>query len=131
MAISNIQVLLPYDLEKVWNVVTSLDQYKWRSDLSTIEVVEQGKRFIEYTKEGYATEFAITAFMPMSRYEFYMENAYIQGHWIGVFSAEQGGCRINFTENVNAKKLRMKPFVKGYLKKQQATYIADLKNVLE
>lgn len=130
MAISNIQDLLPYDLEKVWNVVTSLDHHKWRSDLSSIEIIEQGKRFVEYTKEGYATEFTITTLIPMSRYEFDMDNDNIQGHWVGIFSKEKGGCRINFTENVNTKKVIMKPFVKAYLKKQQATYLADLKKAL-
>lgn len=131
MAISNIQVLLPYDLEKVWNVVTSLDHYKWRSDLSAIEIIEQGTRFVENSKEGYATEFTITTFIPMSRYEFDMDNTNMHGHWVGIFSAEKGGCRINFTENVNAKKIIMKPFVKGYLKKQQDIYLADLKKALE
>lgn len=131
MAISNIQAFLPYSLEKVWNVVTSLDEYKWRSDLSAIEIVEPRERFIEYTKEGYATEFAITTFMSMSRYEFDMDNSNMHGHWVGAFSAEQGGCRIDFTEDVKAKKRIMKPFVKAYLKKQQATYLADLKRVLE
>lgn len=33
-------------------------------------------------------------------------------------------------EEVDAKKLLMKPFLKPYLKKQQAQYIADLKKAL-
>ncbi len=131
MAISNIRVLLPYDLEKVWSIVVSLDNYKWRSDLSSIEIVEDGKQFIEHTKDGYATEFKITALKPMSRYEFDMNNANMHGHWVGIFSKEQSGCLIDFTEDVTAKKVIMKPFVKGYLKKQQATYLADLKKALE
>lgn len=131
MAISNIRVLLPYDLEKVWNTVISLDNYKWRSDLSSIEIIEDGKRFVEYTKDGYATNFTITVLDPMSRYEFDMDNANMHGHWIGTFSKEQGGCLIDFTEDVIPKKIIMKPFLKGYLKKQQSTYLADLKQALE
>lgn len=130
MAISNRRVLLPYDLEDVWSIVVSLDNYKWRSDLSSIEIIEDGKRFAEHTKDGYTTEFTITTLTPMSRYEFDMDNANIHGHWVGKFSKEQGGCLIDFTENVIAKKIRMKPFVKGYLKKQQATYLADLRRTL-
>ena len=38
---------------------------------------------------------------------------------------------IDFTEEVTAKKLLLKPFVKGYLKKQQERYIADLKKALQ
>lgn len=131
MAISNIRVLLPYDLENVWNIVVLLDDYKWRSDLSSIEIVENGKRFVEHTKDGYATEFKITALTPMSRYEFDMDNSNMHGHWVGTFSKEQGGCLIDFTEDVVAKKIIMKPFVKGYLKKQQATYLGDLNKALE
>ena len=37
---------------------------------------------------------------------------------------------IDFTENVTAKKLLMKPFVGMYLKKQQAAYLRDLKKAL-
>lgn len=39
--------------------------------------------------------------------------------------------RIEFTGDVTAKKNIMKPFVKGYLKKQQQKYIADLRRELE
>ncbi len=37
---------------------------------------------------------------------------------------------IDFTENVTAKKLFMKPFVGMYLRKQQATYLQDLMKAL-
>lgn len=131
MATLNIQAFLPYSVEKVWNTVTSLENYQWRSDLQNIKIFEGGKRFVEYTKDGYATEFKITAFCPMIRYEFDMENANIFGHWVGIFSEEEGGCSIDFTEIVSAKKMMLKPFVKGYLKKQQAVYITDLKKSLE
>ena len=38
---------------------------------------------------------------------------------------------IDFTEDVQPKKIIMKPFVKSFLKKQQELYISDLKNALE
>ena len=38
---------------------------------------------------------------------------------------------IDVTENITPKKFFMKPFVKRYLKKQQAAYIRDLTAVLE
>ena len=37
---------------------------------------------------------------------------------------------IDFTEFVEAKKWFMKPFVKSYLKKQQAQFVADIKRAL-
>lgn len=130
MAISNIKAEFKADIETVWSLVTSLENYSWRNDLDRIEVKEQGKEFVEYTKDGYATKFTITVFEPHKRYEFDMENDNMKGHWTGIFAYENGVTSIDFTEEVEAKKLVMKPFVKGYLKKQQAVYIADLRRAL-
>lgn len=59
-----------------------------------------------------------------------MENSNMKGHWIGLFEEKNGHIEIVFTENVTAKKLVMKPFVKTFLKKKQEQYVADLKNAL-
>ena len=129
MAVSQVTELFLADIEKVWNIVTDVHHYDWRSDLSRTEVIND-KEFIEYTKEGYQTKFTITAQVPYVRWEFDMENDNMKGHWIGVFQEVDGYTQIEFTENVVAKKLFMKPFVKGYLKKQQAKFRDDLKKVL-
>lgn len=130
MAISNIKVSLPCDIQKVWEVVTALEDCAWRSDLSKIEIVNENQ-FIEYTKDGYATTFTITVKEPCKRYEFDMENGNMQGHWTGIFTGKGNSTELDFTEDVAAKKLLMKPFVKGYLKKQQELYVSDLKKFLE
>ncbi len=129
MAITNMKVTLNKDIETVWEMVTSLDNYSWRSDLSKIQVLEAGRRFVEYTKDGYATTFTITTFEPMKRYEFDMDNNNMHGHWTGLFSKTGDKTEINFTENIIPKKWIMKPFVGMYLKKQQAAYISDLRKV--
>ena len=54
MAISNLRAIFQRDIQTVWDVVTSLENYQWRSDLSKIEIIND-KQFIEYTKDGYAT----------------------------------------------------------------------------
>lgn len=131
MAISKIEAVFPANIKTVWDIVTSLENYSWRHDLDRIEVTSQGQGFVEYTKDGYATNFIITAFEPCKRYEFDMENDNMKGHWMGIFKEESGSTIIEFTENVEAKKLIMKPFVKGYLKKQQRAYIEDLKKILD
>ena len=129
MAVSNIKVAFPCDIKKVWETVTSLENYAWRGDLSKIEIINH-KQFVEFTKEGYATTFTVTVMIPYQRYEFDMENDNIKGHWIGVFTQKGEQTEIDFTEDVTAKKLFMKPFVKAYLKKQQTQYISDLKKAL-
>ncbi len=131
MAVSTIKAEFQCEVEKVWKIVTSLDKYSWRSDLDKIVVTVPEKEFEEHTKDGYVTRFKITVFDKYKKYEFDMENDNMQGHWTGKFSYKGGITIIEFTENVIAKKLIMKPFVGSYLKKQQAKYIQDLKNVLE
>lgn len=130
MAVSNIKAVFPCDLQTLWNIVTSLEQYSWRSDLSRIEVLDKD-RFVEYTKEGYTTTFTTTMMDSCRRWEFDMDNDLMSGHWTGVFSREGGAAAIDFTENVTAKRLIMKPFVKSYLKKQQAAYVRDLGKEVE
>lgn len=131
MTISNIKASLNSDLITVWNKITSLNDYHWRSDIKEIKVIEPNKVFIEYNKGGYPTKFTITKFEPYQIYEFDIENENIKGHWIGTLSESNGVVNIDFTEDIVAKKFLLKPFVKAYLKKQQNLYIQDLKKVLK
>ena len=130
MAISKIKDVFQNDIKDVWNVVTSLDNYQWRSNLSRIEVISD-KQFIEYTKNEYATTFTVTMAEPYRRWEFDMENSNMKRHWIGIFTDKRNETQIDFTENITPKKWFMKPFIKSYLKKQQKQFILDLKKALE
>ena len=130
MAISNVKGVFQNNIQDVWDIVTSLENYQWRSDLSKIEIINE-KTFIEYTKDGFDTTFTVTVSEPYKRWEFNMENSNMKGHWTGVFTEKNGQTEIDFTENVTAKKLIMKPFLKAFLKKQQQLYISDLKKALQ
>ncbi len=129
MAVSNVKAVFQSSIADVWDVVTSLKNYQWRSDLSRIEILND-KQFVEYTKEGYPTTFTITRTEPYRIWEFDMENSNMKGHWTGIFTEKDGNTEIDFTEEVTAKKIIMKPFVKSYLKKQQELYVADLRKAL-
>ena len=129
MAKSQIKAMLPWDVQKVWQMVTDVGGYSWRSDLSRTEVLSE-TRFIEYTKEGYPTTFTVTRSEPCRRWEFDMENSNMRGHWVGIFTQDAGNTSIEFTEAVTAKKFFLRPFVASYLRKQQARFVADLKLVL-
>lgn len=131
MATANRKEEVKADIATVWELITSLEKYSWRSDLDRIEVVEPGKTFREYTRDGFATTFTITAWKPGSLYEFDMENENIQGHWIGLLEQTPTGTRLDFTENVTAKKVWIKPFIGIYLARQQKVYMDDLKKALE
>ena len=129
MTTSNIKAQIFCELRQVWDLVLDIENYDaWRSDLSKTEVISD-KQFIEYTKDGYPTTFTVTVVEPYRRWEFDMENSNMKGHWIGIFTARGDETEIDFTEQVEAKKLLMKPFVKSYLKKQQAQFVADMMKI--
>ena len=131
MATSNIKALISGELSKVWELVLNVEnQGAWRSDLSKTEVISD-KQFIEYTKDGYPTTFTVTLVEPYRRWEFDMENSNMTGHWIGIITDTGNETEIEFMECVEAKKWPMKPFVKSYLKKQQAQFVADIRKALE
>lgn len=129
MAIASIKTTLPYDIKKVWEVMTSLENYAWRSDLDRVDITGE-TQFIEVTREGFETTFTITVKVPYERWEFDMENANMKGHWTGIFTQTDQGTELELIEEVSPKKLIVKPFVKSYLKKQQAQYLADLEAAL-
>lgn len=116
-------------VEKVWDIVTSMEDYHWRSDLDHISIQNE-RQFTEHTKDGYETAFTVTNCEKYKRWEFDMENGNMTGHWIGTFSRQHETTEIEFTENVTAKKFWMKPLVGIYLKKQQEAYLADLRKAL-
>ena len=131
MAKTNIKSIIQSDIDNVWETVLAVNNYnKWRSDVSKTEIINE-KKFIEYTKDGYSTTFTVTFIKPLNRWEFDMENTNMKGHWVGIFTSKDDKTEIDFTEQVTAKKFFMKPFVKSYLKKQQAQFVMDLKRILE
>lgn len=129
MAVSNIKAVFSSDIHKVWNVVTTVEGYQWRSDLSKAEMLNE-TQFVEYTKDGYATTFTVTACEPYKRWEFDLENDNMRGHWTGIFTQKGENTELSFTEDVTVRKFFMKPFVKAFLKKQQAAFLWDLSKEL-
>ena len=124
--------VLDFEIKTVWDIVTSLENYSWRSDLSKLTVMKEGERFVAFDKSGYATTFEITEFKPYKRYELNMENGNLSGHWIGIFTEKDGGkTEVCFTEAVEPKKSMMKLLAKPYLKRFQKKYISNLQNALE
>ncbi|CEM62708.1 SRPBCC family protein [Treponema phagedenis] len=134
MAKSNFKATIQQPIKKVWETVTDLKNYSWRSDIEKIEIISD-KEFIEYTKDGFKTVFTTTVFMPHERWEFDMENKNIKGHWVGLFFDHGDKTMIDFTEDIQCRKFFLKPFFKifidRYLQKQQQHYFQDLQRELE
>lgn len=129
MAIVNTKVTLLCPIEKVWNRVTDLHDFVWRSDLSNIRIVDE-HTFVEITKDGIETNFEVIECIENQSWEFKIENENIKGMWTGKFYAHGEKTTLDFTENIVAKKFIFKPFVGAYLRRQQKLYFKDLKKVL-
>lgn len=129
MVICSIKASFNKDLQTVWDTVTCLENYFWRSDIQKIEVLNE-TQFIEYTKTGAKTLFTVTSRKPFKQWEFDIENKIIKGHWTGIFTQVNNKTEICFTENVMAKNILLNPFIKLYLKRQQILYVSDLKREL-
>lgn len=131
VTVSRCKTVLPASLSRVWNVVTDVKRYpEWRSDVERVEVPND-REFWEYTRDGYVTKFTISREETERCWEFSMDNDHMTGRWVGIFRQRGKATIADFTEYVTAKKFWMRPFVKSYLKRQQAQFAADLRAALE
>ncbi len=103
MVTVHMTAVLPGDVQQVWTVVTGVGDYSWRSDLSRTEVLS-AEQFVEHTQTGEQTLFTITAAEPGRRWELDMENRWMRGHWVGLFSGKGAETAIQFTETLHVKK---------------------------
>lgn len=129
MAKSNVKVTFLCPVEKVWDTVTDLRNYKWRSDINKICIVDD-RNFEEYSKEGIVTSFQVTNKKEYVLWELALENQNIKGKWIGRFYRHGDNTTLDFMEDVRAKKWFLIPFVGSYLRKQQKQYFINLKKEL-
>lgn len=126
MAISNIKVTLLCPVEIVWDTVTNLNNFSWRSDLKDVKIIDE-HNFIEISKNGIETYFRITECIKYQSWIFEIDNKNIKGFWLGKFYSKGDKTILDFTENVVSKKVIFKPFISFYLKRQQKIYFRDLK----
>ncbi len=127
---SNIKKEFNYDKNKLWDIVTDNSNYKWRSDLSKIEIIDD-THFVEYTKNNFPTYFTITSKIKLKEYKFDLENDNLKGKWIGLFKElPNGNIELDFTEEIEVNNFIMKLLAKSYLKSQQKRYMRDLEKEL-
>lgn len=112
MVKSNIKKEFNCSIEKLWNVITDNTNYKWRSDLSKIEKLDD-KHFIEYANNNYPTYFTITSKVNLKEYKFDIANTNIKGRWTGIFKKlDSGNALLDFTEEIETNNFIMKLLAK-------------------
>ena len=127
---SNIKKQFSCDKNKLWDIITDNSNYKWRTDLSKIEIIDE-THFVEYTTNNFPTYFTITAKEKLKEYKFDLENANLKGKWSGIFNElPNGNIELDFTEEIEVNSSIMKLLAKPYLKSQQKRYMKDLEKEL-
>ena len=121
---SSIKKQFSCDKNKLWDIITNNSNYKWRTDLSKIEIIDE-THFVEYTTNNF------TAKEKLKEYKFDLENANLKGKWIGIFKElPNGNVELDFTEEIEVNNFIMKLLAKSYLKSQQKRYMKDLEKEL-
>ncbi|WP_371163755.1 SRPBCC family protein [Buchananella felis] len=123
---------LPYTPKQVWQVVTDLKRWQWRSDLSECKVVDE-QRFIETPKKGKPIRFCTTRLEKPRIWEFQMESPTLTGVWRGTFESKgKGGCHVTSVETVKFRRRLFPRWVaKRFLVTYQARYFRDLRAELQ
>lgn len=129
MAIANIKVTLLCPIEEVWNKITNLHDFSWRSDLQNVKSIDENN-FVEISKNGIETHFEVTDFLKYKCWAFKIENENIVGTGVGEFYSHGNKTTLDFTEDIVSKNFFFKPFIGFYIRKQQRRYFKDLKKEL-
>lgn len=86
------KVYFKSDVEKVFNVIANMKDCSWRSDLSKVECIDDGK-YIEYNRKNHPTKIIVTEYLKNIQFEYDIQNEYYKGHWCGQFAPlKDGGC---------------------------------------
>lgn len=122
------------DIQTVWDVITNNEDYDWRSDVSKIEILDNGDSWIEYSsKDNSIISFKVSKKNIAKEYCFSMENPIFTGQFESKFeSSSPSGARIEFIESISIKNPLIKPLSYLFFNVQafQDKYISDLKSKL-
>ena len=130
---SSITTQLGSDIEHVWDVVTDNTNTAWRSDLLSVELVNE-TTFVEHHKSGISIMFYITKKEYCKRYAFTMRTKHWTGEWEGSFAPGPNGTTYaTFAERLHIPNVAMRvlSYLFMNLKKIQQQYVVDLKQALK
>ena len=131
--ISERETVFQYNVKTIWNIVINNKNYKWRTGIEKIDILENDR--IEYYDKNskHYTKFTLKNKEEYKLYSFDMENKIFFGTWTGKFIE----ININETKYVFIEKIFMKNRVKAFLAKYfwnigkiQEKYFHDLRSNL-
>lgn len=123
-------VTFPFDIKNVWDIITNNEDYAWRSDLSKIEILNDGNSWVEYNTNGSSINFSILKKDYLKEYNFSMENNIFTGQFSSTYKKDiDGNTVVEFVESISIKNpiIRSLSYLFFNIKKFQNIYINDLK----
>ncbi|MDD3340618.1 MAG: hypothetical protein PHN72_00230 [Bacilli bacterium] len=124
-----IETIIEAEIEKVFDIVTNKQDYRWRSNVENLICLDNN-HFVEYYKGGDSTTFIITKNKRNREYAFDIENKVFDGEWLGKFYPQENGTtKMNLTVFIHIKNplQRFLSYILKNPKKVQQQYIRDLK----
>ena len=133
--ISEKEAIFEYSVKSVWEIVVNNEDYKWRTGIKNIEILDNGNWLEIYDNAGKNfTKFILKNKEEYSTYSFEMDNKSFSGYWEGKFiEIDTNKTKCIFTETIYIKYPIMKILAKLFwnLGKIQEQYYKDLKKKLE
>ena len=118
----------------LWAKVTDVaGQAQWRRDLQSIEMLDEGRRWIERTKAGDSIAFSLIERREQERFAIaYQSERGFSGQWVGLFQADGGGAQLSMTETVTVPNpfMRLIARVVAPPGSHLDLYLADLQTAL-
>ena len=130
------EIVLKFNIKTIWNIVANNKDYKWRTDIKKLEILENGKDWIEYydEKEKFLTGFKLKTKEEYALYSFDMENKNFYGNWTGKFiEINENETKCIFTEKIYVKNKIMNLLAQFFwnIEKIQEQYFKDLEKKLD
>ncbi|MBR0572618.1 MULTISPECIES: SRPBCC family protein [Pasteurellaceae] len=125
------KIIFDVPIEKVYNTVTNNADWKYRTDLDDLKIIDTNGDFQtwEEISNGYTISFKTTKKIPYTFYSFEMNSKLFKGSWSAEFKKiENQKTLFSATENIEYKN----PFIKALsyifmnLDKYMETYQKDL-----
>jgi hypothetical protein len=128
-------IILKHNIKRIWDIIVNNNDYKWRTDIKKIKILENGKDWIEYydIEEKYYTKFVLKEKEIYKLYSFEIENKNFYGNWVGKFTEiNNNETKCIFVETIFIKNRIMNILAKLFLniEKIQEKYFKDLENKL-
>jgi DNA mismatch repair ATPase MutS len=134
--IAESEIILKHNIKTIWDIVVNNNDYKWRTGINKIEILENDKDWIEYYGNGkkFFTKFTLTEKEENKLYSFAMENKRFYGNWAGKFvEVNKNETKCEFTETIFIRNKLMEILARLFwdIKKAQKQYLDDLGKKLE